>query len=92
MSDIKNNYEFKYVDVTEFGKTEEEIRANPKFIKIEEEYKKEGFLPTELMPINLGVTISNATFPKSKPENINKTFYRMTFAKDSPKNDPKLKK
>ena len=89
MSDIKNNYEFKYVDVTEFGKTEEEIRSNPKFIKIKEMYEKEGFIFTKLTEHKLGVAISSPTFPEVKPENINKVFYKMIFAKKIPKNDPK---
>lgn len=91
MSDIKNNNEFKFVNVTEFGKTEEEIRANPEFIKIEDEYSKAGYNFSKLTEFDSGIIISSATFPKDKPENITMIFYIMIFAKSIPKNDPKLK-
>lgn len=88
MSDIKNNDEFKYVDVTKFGKTEKEIRENPEFIKIREEYEKDGYICSKLEEFKLGAKISIATVPKGKPKDINTIFYRMIFAKSIPENDP----
>lgn len=91
MSDIKNNDEFKAVDVTNLGKTEEEIKANPEFAKIIEEYFKKGYSYIKLETFNFGTIISSQTFPKRKPADINLKFHRILFEKSITKNDPKLK-